>query len=145
MSCVWKGLMDALKVTDMSPRSFCEYIQSKNQDTPDMTWMGETLSPQLQQENKLHIDALDPYKVKDGYLCSTCDPLLLLVGQLYGVSIDHLYAGSTIRYKNKNAKTKIYVMSNQGHFWADKAMIKKQKKQDKKDKKRRKKKGTDSD
>lgn len=126
MSCVWKGLIDALDL-NISPESLCATIQSKNRDTPDMLWNGETLSDQLQKENQQTIKELDSDDVKKGYLCSTCDPLLLLVGQLYDVSIDHLYAGITIRYINTKSNRKIFVMSNQGHFWADKQQIKAQK------------------
>lgn len=139
MACVWRGLIAALKIRNMCPIEFCAYIKSMNRDTPDMMWMGETLSEQLQKENKEHIDSLNPADVTEGYLCSTCDPLLLLVGQIYSVSINHLYLDDNIIYTNRNAKTKIYVVSTRLHFSIDKKQMKKQKKQDKKDNKRRKK------
>ena len=130
MSCVWQGLIDSLQLKT-TPEAFCTLIKSKNRDTPDMLIQNIPLTPQIQKENIDHISAIKIKDVNKDYFCSTSDPLLLLVGQLYNLSIEHIYCGTKISYENKNSSKIIYVASNQGHFWADKVKNKRQKKIDK--------------
>jgi hypothetical protein len=133
MSCVWKGLIECLHLK-ITPEAFCTLIKTKNRDTPDMMINNVPISPQIQKNNIDHISEIKVKDVNKGYLCSTADPLLLLVGQIYNVTIEHIYCGAKIIYENKNASRIIYVASNQGHFWADKVKNKKQKKINKKQK-----------
>ena len=131
MTCVWEGLIAALGLK-LQPKAFCIHIKTNNRDTPDMHCNGKAISDQQMKENMEHISAINVKDIGKGYYCSGCDPLFLLVGQLYDVSIEHTYMGSKIKYENKNAKTTIYIASNSGHMWADVKKIKKQKKIDKK-------------
>lgn len=131
MTCVWDGLIRALNLK-LQPREFCIHIKSNNRFTPDMQCNGKALSEQQMKENMDHISSIDIKDIGKGYYCSGCDPLLLLVGQLYDVSIEHMYMSSKILYENKNAKTTIYIGSNNRHMWADVKKIRKQKKIDKK-------------
>jgi hypothetical protein len=119
MACVWKGLINALDL-GISPIDLLHHIQENNIDTSDMKCNGMNLTVQLQRGNKQHIDALTINEVKNGYFCSTCDPLFLLIGQIYSVSIEHDYMGVKIIYLNTKSKRKIYLKSNNRHMWADK-------------------------
>ena len=117
MTCVWDGLIKALKL-DTKPTDLCTYIQKNNRPVVDMLWQGNPLSKQQLKETEDHIRAIDSLNIKKGYYCSSCDPLLLLVGQLYSVNIEHTYLNSKISYRNRKAKRTIVVVSDSRHFWA---------------------------
>jgi len=107
MTCVWDGLIKALGLK-LSAKSFCIHIKTNNRETSDVKCNGIQLTLQQMKENMAHISAIKTDDINKGYYCSGCDPLFLLVGQLYCVSIDHLYRGARIFYQNKNAKNYIY-------------------------------------
>lgn len=129
MSCIWEGLIKALRLKKIktidkqnvliTPNILLNILQKENRDTPDMRWNGQILNEQLQNDNMQHISSLD-HDTKNGYLCSTCDPLLLLIGQIYNVSIEHKYINTIIFYENITSNKKICVKSNKSHFWVTK-------------------------
>lgn len=120
MSCVWIGIIDALGL-DMSPYELLDHIKDNNIDTKDMLWNNTFFTQQIQEENKTHISNLTYETIKNGYLCSSCDPLFLLIGQLYNVTIMHEYMHINITYKNINANRIINLKSNKHHLWIDKS------------------------
>jgi hypothetical protein len=131
MSCVWQGLAEGLydscgvKITE---EKLYEFIKKNNQKTPDVFVNDRKLSATNLDENFEHIKSLESDAVVKGYLCSTSDPLLLLVCQIYKVSIQHNYCGVNIKYINQKADKKMFVCSNTGHFWSDKQTTVKYKK-----------------
>jgi hypothetical protein len=136
MSCVWKGLVeglqDALSIK-ITKEQLYKNIKRKNKKTFDMLWNDTKLTDKNLEENLEHIKELSEKDLTNGYLCSTCDPLLLLVGQIYKVSIQHNYAGTIIDYDNVNANIKMYFASNSYHFWFDKKAKKTQEKKRKRE------------
>ena len=57
--------------------------------------------------------------INDGYLCSTCDPFLLLIAYLFQITINHRYNNHFIIYKSKMdvSKKVLEFRSDHGHFW----------------------------
>lgn len=117
MTCVWDAIIKEFNLK-ISPLSLLSKIQSSNIKTTDVLWQGKELTKQVLQENIEWISALSSDQVLKGYYCSTCDPLLLLISQLYKVSILHIYNGHKIRYTNIHNPNKIIKFkSNNQHFW----------------------------
>jgi len=115
MTCVWDAIIKKLNLKT-TPEGLLQKIKNKNIKTIDILWNGQELSDQTMEENIERIKSIK--KIKDGYDCSACDPLLLLIAQLYNRTIIHKYRGVTIKYTNKNNPKKILEFtSNTEHFW----------------------------
>jgi hypothetical protein len=132
MSCVIDGIIEALKV-DYTQKGFLKYVKSKNCKTINVLWNDEELSDKQLDENYEHIKNLTMDDITNGYFCSICDPLLILVAQIYKISIEHEYMGEIINYDYNGGgnNDKIFVASNSCHFWCDVKKYKKYKKSQK--------------
>ena len=127
MTCFWNAIISSLTDEDkkllgiqnkLFPKVMVEIFKNKNNYTPDVLWNNEEIKKQQQDENIEHIKELDVNGIGRGYLCSTCDPFLILLSQLLEVTIKHNYNGVIITYKNKkNERRIIKYGSNKGHFW----------------------------
>ena len=84
--------------------------------TKDIKWNGETLTDKQLEENFEHIRDFNVNSIGGGYLCSTCDPFLFLVCQLFQVDINHNYRGYMMRYRITNPIKTLNFESNSGHF-----------------------------
>ena len=118
MTCVWKGLIESLRLKKMKPANLLLKLQNENKATPDMLYNGKPLTTQNYAENISRIKELTAKNIKMGYDCGGCDPLLLLVGQVYCVSIEHMHEGIVLRYTNIKSDKLIKVESDSGHFWS---------------------------
>ena len=111
-----------------------------NRKSVNVSWNGEKLSEKLIEESFDHVkDYLqnnDNNKnnnnvnndnnnseiniqniINSGYLCSVCDPFLILICELFELEIEHLYMGNVMRYKNIGGGRRIIKFSSdQGHF-----------------------------
>jgi len=126
MTCFWDGILQALDTTDfklvghnsLNCRQLINILKAKNIEIDDVTWNGKKLT---KQEIKEHFDAIKTYDIntiKNGHLCSSCDSFLLLICQLFNVTIKHLYMNVNIEYKNEKIQRKtLNFASNGGHFW----------------------------
>jgi hypothetical protein len=90
--------------------------------TSNVYWNDTELTEQQIQENNDRIINLDISSIIHGYDCSSCDPFLLLVSQIYRIDIKHNYNGHIISYKYKNpnkddCNKMLYFISDKGHFW----------------------------
>ena len=127
MTCFWNAIISSLTKEDKNilgiqnklyPKIIVEILKNKNDYTPDVLWNNEEIRKQQQKENIEHIKDLDVNGIGRGYLCSTCDPFLILLSQLLEVTVKHNYNGVTIIYKNKkNERRIINYSSDKGHFW----------------------------
>lgn len=116
MTCVWNGLINALSL-NMKAKDLLKHVQENNIKTSDITWNGEVLTEKNYTENIEWIKCIKETEIYHGYDCSTCDPLLFLIAQIYNVSIHHNYNGIMIKYINKKYADKVInVMSTRGHF-----------------------------
>ena len=127
MTCFWNAIISSLTKEDKNilgiqnklyPKIIVEILKNKNDYTPDVLWNNEEIRKQQQKENIEHKKDLDVNGIGRGYLCSTCDPFLILLSQLLEVTVKHNYNGVTIIYKNKkNERRIINYGSDKGHFW----------------------------
>ena len=139
MTCFWDGLTQSLLRNQIIPntsdirnsRKFVNYLKEHNTKTINVKWNNEILTTKQLQENYDHIDELDSNKIGQGYLCSTCDPFLFLVSELFQVDIDHNYCGHIMKYtytppENKKIlylgqesinKKVLRLSNNRGHLW----------------------------
>ena len=134
MSCVWDGIRDAIRNDYTScedlhlRRVFSHKLRSdhlpnffvlNNQICDKVTVNDEEITEQFKMECKKTIETLANYPIYTGYLCSTCDPLLLLVCQIFRVHIRHThFNGVTTIYRHKEKERCVYNFeSNRTHFW----------------------------
>lgn len=117
MTCFWDALRNKLKIND-SNETFIKNLKTKNNKNKNILWNNTIMSDKQLEENYLHIDEFNEKKINDGYDCSTCDPFLILVCDIYNLSINHNFIGVIINYKNNAKSEKILnFQSNNNHFW----------------------------
>lgn len=133
MSCVWYGLIKKLKLK-YKPLTLYNFIKINNRKTLNVMCNGTFPTETQLIENYERIEKLNQNEVQNGYNCSTFDPLIFLISELYKVNIIHNYNGVIIRYeyiendninkekvkikRKKDGKIKtIKCYSDEGHFW----------------------------
>lgn len=118
MTCVWDGIISSLGLK-FSPQEFAIYIKKNNMKTPNITWNGEKLTEKQLDENYERIEEIKVLKIKNGYYCSSFDPLIFLICELFKTSVIHNYDGYKIYYTNINhPKKTLLFFSDEGHFWS---------------------------
>jgi hypothetical protein len=127
MSCFWDTLIkkvnvqdmkNVLKITNPTPKIFSNALKNENMKVENVLWNSNELTVKERQENFDHIKEYDINTVTNGYLCSVCDPFLLLIAELFKVEIIHHYHGNTIHYKySMECKYTITINSDKGHMW----------------------------
>jgi len=127
MTCFWTGLIKALKSLTThknNPKSIVNaqdlmtFVKKKNCMTKSVKWNNEPISEQLMKENMDAINELDVAKINQGYDWSSCDPVLLLISEIFKINISHMHNGNKLSYVCNGAQHHITVYSNIGHFWA---------------------------
>jgi hypothetical protein len=121
MSCFWDGLRTGLQVAGCINKSctnsqLVQVLKANNVPATQVTWNGQPLRSQELSEAMEAVKVYDAKTIDSGYLCSTCDPFLLLICQLFRVNINHQYCSTNIEYTIKNSKKTIYFRSDKGHF-----------------------------
>jgi hypothetical protein len=117
MTCVWDGLISALKLR-FRPAELAEFVKEHNIPTKNVLWNGKPLTDKQYQEHIDRIKEIDVKVIHQGYDCSSFDPLLFLISELFETCIIHNYMKSQIIYYNiKHPNKQIIVHSNNRHFW----------------------------
>lgn len=126
MTCFWDSIFSELSVEDYQfiGHNKCNNIvelikllKSKNPSISNVTWQKEKLSNSEINEHHTAIKVYDINGIKNGHLTSICDSFLLLVCQVFNVSIEHRFMNTPIYYDNiKNSRKTIRFSSNSGHF-----------------------------
>jgi hypothetical protein len=102
MSCFWDGLIHELRryglPSYVDPRKVVSYLKNENTLTRNVLWQSHSLSDKQLQENFTHVRIYDSNSIGNGYDCSSCDPFLLLLCEVFRVHIDHVYMGARIHY-----------------------------------------------
>ena len=132
MSCVWRGVINALKkdyqtcvdpvlkykILNLSLKDLISLIRLNNKPTPLVMWNNNKITLQQQKENFDHIKFLREDELYNGYYCSTCDPLFFLLSELFKINIIHNYNGNRMKYVYTDDPRKTYIFSSDvGHFW----------------------------
>jgi len=127
MSCFWDTLIKKvnkdelnilLKITKPTPKTFANGLKNENIKVENVLWNSNELTVKERQENFDHIKEYDINTVTNGYLCSVCDPFLILIAELFKIEIIHHFNGNTINYKYSfEPKNTITIHSNKGHMW----------------------------
>ena len=124
MTCFWDGILSSLDENDFQVvnekknniRTFIDLLKKLNRKTPNVTWNGEPLTSRQLDENYNAIEAYDKNNISAGYLCSTCDPFLLLIAEVFKINIQHKYLGRTMTYTVANHRKTVSYKSDGGHF-----------------------------
>ena len=127
MTCFWDGILHNLTKEDFrktfdvkkpSNVNLVKMLQENNRKTKNILWNGEKLTQQQLEENYQHIKDFNVKSISAGYLCSTCDPFLLLICELFKVNINHNYCGYKMKYRINNSIKTLNFKSDRGHFSA---------------------------
>ena len=107
MTCFWDGIIASLTTADFQkigfenrpkPKEFVKALQTNAIQTTHIHWNGVPLREQELKENLEAISTLNVNSISNGYFCSTSDPFLFLVAELFQVNIIHFYRNVTINY-----------------------------------------------
>lgn len=127
MTCFWDGNIAAIGINLLkevlgcdckpNPQKFVKLLKVRAIKTRNMMWNGETLGEQILTDNLTSIKNLNVNVIHKGYDCSSCDPYLLLIGELFKINIQHNFNGTVINYKNIHATKIMIVGSSTSHFY----------------------------
>jgi hypothetical protein len=124
--CFWVGLLNKLSNDDFQyafnqnkPNidSFINLLIDNNKYTKNIKWQNQSLSNNELKENYQHIHDFNKNTINKGYYCSSCDPFLLLITQLFNIELIHQYCGNSIIYTSNNPRKKLNYFANSHHFW----------------------------
>lgn len=126
MTCFWDGILSQLVTQDFElfkqkrrPRTthdIFSYLKQHNIKTRDILWNDENITDDQIDEN---YQAISQYAFSDdGYYCSTFEPFLFLVSELFKVNIVHDTCQSIITYKCSSPRRTLHFISNKSHFWS---------------------------
>ena len=125
MTCYWDSVYSQLDLEDYrligveKPNNITDLInllKSKNKYINNVTWQNQQLSF---NEKKEHYTAIDVYNIegiRNGHLTSICDSFLLLICELFSISVEHLFLNAKINYEHIKSRKKLSFKSNNGHF-----------------------------
>lgn len=118
-TCVYDGLIKILHknnlLQNITPSHFVTILKTLNKKT-NILINNKKLSSKEQIENIERIKSID--NINAGYFCSSSDPILILVCDLYKVNIIHDFNGTIINYTNKKkSNIMLKVFSNSHHFY----------------------------
>lgn len=125
MTCFWTSIIKALDSDDLlklglikkpTVNQLIETLKSLNKKEVSIEWNDEVLSDKQKEENYEHINSYVTKSSRRGYLCSTCDPFLILLCEILEINIQHIFLKHTIHYKGGWGKTYKFG-SNRGHFY----------------------------
>ena len=131
MACFWTSILNRLEEdklfnemnkVDKNKRITILFLitslKKNNKFTSSVIWQGTELTDKEKEENFEHIKSYDVNEVNNGYLCSIFDPFLLLICELFGISIINIYNGVKIEYINKiKSRYTIILNNNKSHMW----------------------------
>ena len=127
MTCFWDSIQSQMTIKDynklglnnrVSHIDLIEGFKKNSILTYGVRWQGERITSKSMNENREHILSFDSTTINRGYDCSTCDPFLLLISELFEVDISHDYNGNIILYKSilNNTGRCFKFKSDRGHI-----------------------------
>lgn len=127
MTCFWDGILQSLndqdfyKICNNSSRpyhaiEFVEWLKKHNKYTENVEWNDEFLTQKQLEENFKSIEELDKNTIGNGYNCSSFDPFLFLICELFKLKIIHNLNGVIMLYCHKTPIKVVKYKSDLGHF-----------------------------
>ena len=118
MTCFWDALRSKLNISS-NIENFIIDLKNRNNKNKNILWNNTEFTDKQIEENYIHIKDFNEKNISQGYDCSVCDPFLILICDLYNISIHHNYRGYIMKYENKKNKSGkiLHFQSNSGHFW----------------------------
>lgn len=124
MSCFWDNILISLTEDDfkfidydkMNNYNFVRFLKNMNEKVLEVTWDKENLTEQQINENFKHIEDYSVNNIEEGYLCSICDPFLILISYIFRVDIEHIYLDTKHVYNVNNSRKMIKFKSDLTHF-----------------------------
>ena len=125
MTCFWDGLLRNLYHEDLTLLNsnkninnidFILLLKKNNKLCENVKWQNNFLSKKLLEENYEMIKDFNENNINQGYDCSSCDPFMILLCELFKININYDYNGNNIQYMIDNSRKTINYSSNQSHF-----------------------------
>jgi hypothetical protein len=125
MTCYWDGLLRSLDHEDLTLLNsnkninninFILLLKKNNKLCENVKWQNIFLSKKLLEENYEMIKGFNENNINQGYDCSSCDPFMILLCELFKININYDYNGNNIQYMIDNSRKTINYKSNQSHF-----------------------------
>ena len=87
MSCFWDNILNSLDDRDfkfidfkkMNNYNFVRFLINMNEEVDEVKWNNNVLTNTQVKENFEHINNYNVRDIENGYLCSICDPFLILI------------------------------------------------------------------
>lgn len=133
MTCFWTGIIKSLSLDIInetfnikrnkkpSEIEFINLLKKHIKRTPNVLFLNKKISVKEQTDNIEHIKNIETANIYQGYDCSSCDPVLLLICELFKCDIDYSYNYNLLEYvykgKIKNP-SKLKYFSSTNHFWS---------------------------
>ena len=128
MACFWNSIIDRLNKDTyfkninnnirLIPEHLVLSLKQNNRKTNNVIWQNNELTDKQKEENFEHIKLYNIKDIHHGYYCSTFDPFLFLICDLFDISITNNYNNNKIEYKNKfKSRYTMVLYNNKGHMW----------------------------
>ncbi len=126
MTCFWDGILWSLHPTDLNVvlgfglqtrppiTDFVTALAQHASMTPNVTWKGASISEREQIENLAHVQNLQ--LSLDGYDCAACEPVMVLVCELFRVELVVQTPHGTFTYKHPESRARLRFGQWPGHF-----------------------------
>lgn len=131
MTCFWDSIISKINKNDFhtfnllskpKPLDFCNLLIQQNTNTNNISWKTSinneilSLTEKQKKENYEHIQSFQSNSIQNGYYCSTFDPFLFLIAELFHISIINNFNQSIISYLHTNPKYSIHLHNNTTHM-----------------------------
>jgi hypothetical protein len=126
MTCFWDGILRNINQDDFNllninknnnNKDFILLLKKNNKLCKNVQWQSENINEQLLKENYEMIKNFNDNNINQGYDCSSCDPFIILLSELFKINIHHNFNGVLIKYTHNNPRKTIYFKSNKSHFY----------------------------
>ena len=105
MTCFWDGLLRNLYHEDLTLLNsnkninnidFILLLKKNNKLCENVKWQNNFLSKKLLEENYEMIKDFNENNINQGYDCSSCDPFMILLCELFKININYDYNGNEL-------------------------------------------------
>ena len=127
MSCYWDALINKINEKDIfiildlkyvNPANFAKSLKKKNKKVNTILINNFKLTDNQQNENFEHIKNYNINNINNGYDCSTCDPFLILISDIFSITIKNNYNNNLIIYKPiAHSRYEICLNNNNNHMY----------------------------